>query len=299
MERIQKALEQASRDKERAQSFGTREFETVPSVIGSNGAESPSVSSHKPDVQADTASRRYTKTRVVEVPEKVLRDNRLIAAIPKHEVRDSYRMLRTRVLQSLRGNNWNSLAVTGPASGCGKTLTAINLAISLSHEVTQTVLLIDLDLRNPSISGYFDYTPEYGIGDYLFDDVPVSEIMFSPGMDGLVVIPGREVVHNSSELLRSPKMLKLVEELKSRYPDRLLIVDLPPILAADDALAFSPYVDAMLLVVENGSTKKGHLQRSLEVMAGTNIIGTVLNRSVAPTTALGAYYADTSRVPRG
>jgi capsular exopolysaccharide synthesis family protein len=204
-------------------------------------------------------------------------------------MKDAYRMLRTRVLQTMRENNWTSIAVTGPASGCGKTLTAINLAISLAMEVTHTVQLVDLDLRKPSVHRHFNYTPEVGLGDYLKRDVPIQQIMFTPSIERLVVLPGREAIQNSSEMLRSPKMVALVNELKHRYPDRLVVFDLPPILAADDALAFSPYTDAMLLVAEAGGTSQEDLQKSLDVLKGAPVIGTVLNKAHMARGTYGYY----------
>jgi capsular exopolysaccharide synthesis family protein len=270
MERIRKALEQATRD--RAQAPGTAP------------AQRPG------GTPADLSTGvRYTYTKVVEVPQNVLAENRLIAAVPGHEYKDAYRMLRTRVLQSLRENNWTSVAVTGPASGCGKTLTAINLAISLAMEVTHTVLLVDLDLRKPSVHEYFGYRPEYGLTDYLLRDVPIQNVLFTPSIERLVVLPGREALQNSSEMLRSPKMVALVNELKSRYPDRLVVFDLPPILAADDALAFAPYTDSMLLVAEAGGTSRDDLQKALAVLKGTPVIGTVLNKAHAAKGSYGYY----------
>lgn len=269
MERIRKALEQANRDRSQTTTDGR----------GTSGSP-----------QADISTGvRYTYTKVVEVPEQVLRDNRLIAAVPGHEMKDAYRMLRTRVLQSMRENNWTSVAVTGPATGCGKTLTSINLAISLAMEVTHTVLLVDLDLRKPSVHEYFGYKPEVGLCDYLLRDVPIYQMLFSPSIDRLVVLPGREDIPNSSEMLRSPKMVALVNELKHRYPDRLVVFDLPPILAADDALAFAPYTDCMLMVAEAGGTSREDLQKSLDVLKSVPVIGTVLNKAHAPRGGYGYY----------
>ncbi len=274
MERIRKALEQASRD--RAQTFG----ETRPMPVGSAGQAQPDVSTGV----------RYTYTKTVEVPERVLVEHRLIAGVQGHEFKDAYRMLRTRVLHGMRDNHWSSLAVTGPASGCGKTLTAINLAISLAMEVTHTVLLVDLDLRKPSVHTYFDYQPEHGLSDYLLHDVPIQQILFSPGIERLVVLPGREPIQNSSEMLRSPKMVALVNELKHRYPDRLVVFDLPPILAADDAIAFAPYTDAMLLVAEAGATSREDLQKALDMLKSTPVLGTVLNKAHSARGSYGYYY---------
>jgi capsular exopolysaccharide synthesis family protein len=271
MERIRKALEQASRD--RAKGTGT-------DAVGGTPGGMPA------DLSTGV---RYTYTKVVEVPRQVLVENRLIAAVPGHEFKDAYRMLRTRVLQSMRENNWNSVAITGPASGCGKTLTAINLAISLAMEVTHTVLLVDLDLRKPSVHEYFNYQPEVGISDYLFRELPVHQLLFSPSIERLVVLPGREEVPNSSEMLRSPRMVALVNELKTRYPDRLVVFDLPPILAADDALAFAPYTDSMLMVAEAGNTSREDLQKSLDVLKSVPVIGTVLNKAHVPRGGYGYY----------
>lgn len=273
MERIRKALEQATRDRAQTTAAG------VPDAAGRTGGFPADLST----------GLRYTYTKVVDVPPSVLAEKRLIAAVPGHEMKDAYRMLRTRVLQSLREHSWTSVAVTGPASGCGKTLTAINLAISLAMEVTHTVLLVDLDLRKPSIHEYFDYQPEFGLSDYLLNDVPVHKILFTPSIERLVVLPGREAIQNSSEMLRSPKMVKLVNELKTRYPDRLIVFDLPPILAADDALSFSPYTDSMLLVAEAGGTSRDDLQKALEVLKGAPVIGTVLNKTHSPKGSYGYY----------
>lgn len=275
MERIRKALERAGHDRGEP---GDGRAHTATTTDLSTGV-------------------RYTMTRMVEVPEQLLLENRLIAALPGHKHRDAYRMLRTRVLQTMRNNGWTSVAVTGPATGCGKTLTAINLAISLAMEVSNTVLLVDLDLRRPTVHEYFGYVPEYGLSDYLLHDVPIHQILFAPGIDRLVVLPGRNALPNSAEMLRSPRMVALVSELKNRYPDRLIVFDLPPILAADDALSFSPYTDSILMVAESGGTRKEDLQKAYDILKGTPLIGTVLNKSDSQSTGYG-YSGDPVKKPK-
>lgn len=267
MERIRKALERAGQDR----MTSTDVFRQTQTGVFS-------------DLSTGV---RYTMTKVVEVPPATLLENRVIAALPEHKFKDAYRMLRTRVLQTMRNNGWTSVAVTGPASGCGKTLTAINLAISLAMEVTHTVLLVDLDLRKPTVHKYFGYEPDLGLSDYLTSDVPLHKLLFSPGIDRLVVLPGRSALPNSAEMLRSPRMVSLVNELKTRYPDRLIVFDLPPILAADDALAFSPYTDCFLMVAESGGTKKEDLQKAFEILKNTPLVGTVLNKSESPKSGYG------------
>lgn len=269
MERIKKALERAGQDRLAATDVlrQTSQHQGIPADL-STGV-------------------RYTMTKMVEVSPKTLLDNRIIAALPEHKFKDAYRMMRTRVLQTMRNNGWTSVAITGPASGCGKTLTAINLAVSLAMEVTNTVLLVDLDLRRPAVHKYFGYEPELGLSDYLTTDVPLHQLLFTPGIDRLVVLPGRSALPNSAEMLRSPRMVALVNEIKTRYPDRLIVFDLPPILAADDALAFSPYTDCFLMVAESGGTKKDDLQKAFEILKNTPLVGTVLNKSEAPTSGYG------------
>ena len=205
--------------------------------------------------------------------------NRLIAGTGKDEVTSAYKVLRTQVVQRLGANHWNALAVVSANHKEGKTVTAINLAISLAQEVSHTVLLVDLNLHTPAVHRYFDYDPVHGLSDYLLDGVELKEILFNPGIDRLVVLPAGGGLANSSEMLSSPKMTGLVEELKIRYPSRIVLFDLPPLLSSDDALAFAPYVDAALVVIEDGSTEREELLRAMELLGDTPIIGAVLNKS--------------------
>jgi Mrp family chromosome partitioning ATPase len=94
-----------------------------------------------------------------------------------------------------------------------------------------------------------------------------------------VVLPAGKPMFNSTEMLRSPKMVRLVNELKSRYPSRIIIFDMPPILSQDDTLGFSPYVDCVLLVVEEGKTKSDELKHAASLLKDINVLGTVFNKS--------------------
>ena len=293
MERIRQALEQAEQDRSKLQTAAKPAAPAVqaPTPVEAKEPPAPAVPvEQSPEVElngrsasvAEEVEIQYSCTKNISVDPEVLERNRIVSALPEHELTDAYRVLRTRILQNLNANDWNSLAITSPATGCGKTLTSINLAISLAREINRTVLLADFDLRRPSIHEYFDYEPQYGLSDFLRHDVPLEEVLFSPSIDRLSILPGREAITNSSEMLRSPKMERLVSELKGRYKDRLVIFDLPPLLALDDAIAFKPYPDAMLLVAEDGETKKDDLLKSIEMLQGTPLLGTVLNKSHNP-----------------
>lgn len=236
-------------------------------------------SGHESSISVIPMPLHYTQTRVVPVDEALLRQKRILTNSQTDEVASAYKVLRTQVLQRLRAHQWNTIGVTSPRPGEGKTLTAINLAISLAREVNVTVLLVDLDLRRPTVHHYFGYQPTYGFSDYLLHGRPLTDILFNPGIQRLVVLPGRESVSNSSEMLNTSAMLSLMEELKKRYMRRVIIFDLPPLLNGDDVLVFAPQVDATLLVVAEGKTMRTDLARAQHLLEGTNLLGTVLNRA--------------------
>lgn len=222
----------------------------------------------------------YTQTRTTQVSASMLRSHRIIAGLPDGPFASAYRLLRTQVLQRLTENDWNVLAITSPGEDEGKTLTAINLAISLAMEVSYTVLLVDANLRHPSIHEHMNIPAGKGLSEYLLDDIPLPDLLVHPeNLDQVVILPGGRAVQNSAELLNSPKMVQLVNELKTRYPKRIVIFDLPPVLSAADALAFAPYVDAALLVLEEGKTSQDDARRTVELLDCTNVLGTVLNKA--------------------
>jgi len=222
----------------------------------------------------------YTQTRRVVIQPEVMRENRLIAGSDQQIIIDAYKLLRTRVLHRMQQNNWRTLGITSPGANVGKTLTSVNLAISIAMKHENTVVLVDADLRRPSVHKCFGIEVEYGLLDYLEDDIPVERIMINPGIDGFVVIPSHNHSHtHSSERLSSTRMERLVRELTARYPDRLVLFDLPPLLVGDDVEAFSPYLDAFLLVIEDGKTDIADYAKTIEILEHEDVLGTVLNKS--------------------
>lgn len=222
---------------------------------------------------------KYTNTRTVRLPVHELREKRVITE-QQNSISDAYRVLRTQVLQRLNEKNWNTLAITSPGSGAGKSLTAINLAMSLAREVDNTVLLIDANLRSPKLDKFFDFHSEYGLSDYLLQDKSLGEMLVNPeGVSRFVVLPAGRAIANSSEMLSSPKMQRLVEEVKHRYPSRIVIFDLPPLLESSDTLAFIPNADTTLVVIEEGKTLESELKQAFELLKGSEVIGTVLNKA--------------------
>jgi protein-tyrosine kinase len=262
MERIKQALDKARQERQ----------------IRQTGSPPPATAA-----QQRTGTVVYDQTREITLDDNVLRENRILTGLEPGPFTDAYNLLRTQVLQRFKENNWNVLAVTSPGSGAGKTLTAINLAISIAREVDYTVLLVDANLRHPWMLEHFGLERHKGLSDYLLHDTPIAELLVRPSrVEHLVLLPGGEPLANSAEMLNSPKMAQLVADMKSRYHSRIIIFDLPPVLTSADALAFSPYVDAALLVVEEGVTEKQDLERAVELLSATNIVGTVLNKAEPP-----------------
>jgi len=221
----------------------------------------------------------YTKTQTVSIDPAVLRDNRVIMGLFNDPRADIFRVLRTNVLKQLRENNWNSFAITSATPGAGKTFISVNLAIAIAMEGNQSVLIVDADLRRPGVGQYLGLQWELGLVDCLERDVPLADALINPGIERLVVLPGKSSDNSASELISSRKMVNLIHEIRSRYEDRIIIFDLPPLFAADDALLFMPYVDAALLVVEDGKNTSDELQQAMNILEETNLLGLVLNKS--------------------
>jgi len=216
---------------------------------------------------------------VVPVDNEHLREHRVIAASEHDERVGVYRQLRTRVLQIMRDNRWETLAITSAHEGAGKTLTSSNLAISLSKDLNTSVLLVDLDLKKPTVHKVLNLKPSKGLVDFLENTAELDEILFNPGLPRLTVLAGRSAGKYSSELLASPKMKELMRDLCRQDETNITIFDLPPLLRNDDAIMFAPYADATLLVIEDGVTTENQLRQSLHLLHTSNVIGTILNKA--------------------
>jgi capsular exopolysaccharide synthesis family protein len=222
---------------------------------------------------------RYTRTRSIDVPSAVLERHR-VATLAGDADADVFRMLRTELLNEMRKNDWRTLAITSPNKGAGKSTIAVNLAVSFALEVDHTALLVDADLRDPDLRSILELPAGTGLSDYLTGQAPLEELLLHPRNVGhLVVLPGGSLVANSSELLRSPMMADLVRELRNRYPDRIVIFDLPPALSGADTLALSTLMDATIVLVEERKTRRADLERTLDLLRDCNIVGMVLNKS--------------------
>ena len=219
----------------------------------------------------------------------LMRERRIVSLHNNNPEFEAFRMLRTKILKQLRDNNWSSFAVTAPTQGVGKSTVSVNLAIAMALDLNQSVLLVDLDLKFPKVHWYFGLENESGLRDYFLSDKPLSEIMVNPGIDRLMILPGRGQAIGSSEILSGPRMRALMNEISTRNQSRIIIFDLPPVLATDDVLATTDCYDAILMVVEEGKTQPDELKKTLKLLSGKNLLGTVLNKSQNPPEHKGYY----------
>lgn len=244
--------------------------------------ESPLRQARSRRAPAVTDTSNVRRFQSVALDAEVLERNCILPQVADEAALRAYKILRTRVLRRLETNNWHTFAVTGVTAGEGKTLTAINLAMALAQDVSTWVFLVDLDLQRPRIGEYLGLggaRAQRGLSDYLLGDASLESVTFSPNMERLAVIPNFQAVSSSSELLTSPRMQDLMRELEGERPRRIVVFDMPPVLASDDVLAFGPQLDGLLLVVAEGTTDRAQLRRAKEVLAEMNLLGVVLNCS--------------------
>ena len=269
---------------ERSSSISNTE-KTVELVRAQREGRVSSIASNADEKVVARTEHEYTDTitfrsPVMDVDSEWLSEQRVLPPGANGSMGGAYKMLRAQVLRRMEQLNANTLAVLSPTSGDGKTLTAINLAIAIAAESARTVLLVDFDLRNPGIHSRLNVQPILGVEQAIENHRPVQEAMIKiKGYDRLTILPALNRVEHSSELLSGQAVASLVAELRTRYANRILIFDLPPVLQADDALVFSKHIQAGLIVVNEGSTKREDVVKTLQLLQDTKIVGTVLNGS--------------------
>jgi Mrp family chromosome partitioning ATPase len=181
------------------------------------------------------------------------------------------------------------IGITAASPGEGKTLTAINFAYSLAQDVNHQVVLLDLDLRRPSVHEYLGISPPKDLFDLLDGSAKLEEVLVCPNANRMAVITCQTRIRDSSEVLSSPEMASIIHQLKGLGQNTITVVDLPPALAGDDVIAFSPLVDALMLVVAEGRCQRDDLRAAEELLCDYEILGVVLNQSREKSAAAGYY----------
>jgi len=195
-------------------------------------------------------------------------------------VLDTYRILRTRIShRGVQSGRWSSLGVVSAGPGEGKTVTSMNLALAFAREKRRNVFLLDLDLRNASICMCLGVIPRVEIGSVLTGAAKPEDVFFTIGVDNLFIAGGVTSYENSSEMLGGDGLVELFACINRLDPHALILVDLPPLLSSADASIVAHKLSAVVLVVAEGVTRRDQLDRAVEVLAGVQVAGVVLNRS--------------------
>jgi protein-tyrosine kinase len=273
MSRITRALERAT--KTRAGNAESDRSPIIPARPTSCASCDPSVF----EVSEGGVKRDAVNSHIVTITD------------PYSHAAEEYRKLRARVLRATEKGFQNTIMVTSALDGEGKTITGINLAVAIAYELDHTVLLVDADLRKPSVHAYLGLQPERGLSEYLLSQAQLPDVLVKTGIGKLVLLPAGNPPENPAELIASERMRDMVLELKDRYRDRYIIIDSSPLLMTADSISLCDYVDGVIFVTRAGVTDPKTAVQALSLVKDHTILGTVFNdASSYPAKGRNSYY---------
>ncbi|MCP4024213.1 MAG: AAA family ATPase [Desulfobacteraceae bacterium] len=220
----------------------------------------------------------YATSKICRIDREFVQQNRGVCIHPEAPEIEYYKILRTRIQHMAKKRKLQTIMITSPNRHEGKTVTSINMGFVFAKELHQTVLLVDCDFTGQDIHKYLGIENEFSLIDYFLNDVPINQLMIWPDIDKLTLISGNRTVVNASELLSSEMMGNLVEEMGSRYDDRFVFFDAPPVLERSEALSMAPMMDGILMVVEAGVTSKSDVEKAVDLLPQDKFLGFVLNK---------------------
>jgi Mrp family chromosome partitioning ATPase len=256
-----------------------RAAEAAPKEVGSSAGFTDALRSGASDAQI----------RSVRLNAAHLEASRIVAHGASSEHGRYYDMLRTQVLQEMDKKSWQFLAVTSPTAGCGKSVTACNLAMSIARLPGRSVMLVDLDLRRPMVANYLGLGSNGGILSVLEGRSTLSSAILqaSIGPNSILVLPGSESTSGSSEWMASQTMGTVLQAIKREFRSHVVIFDLPPMLLGDDVISILPRMDATLLVAGVGNTSVADIKECQKHLQRTPVVRVVVNKA---TETAGSYY---------
>ena len=216
-------------------------------------------------------------------------------------INEEYRAIKRKIIDNAFGplskslNNSNIIMVTSSKPGEGKTFTAINLALSIALEQDKTVLLVDADVLRPNVMRTLELQNQQGLMEYLLGEKSdIAQVMCQTNVPNLRIIPAGKSHHLSTELLASEKMYDVVQEFANRYPDRIVIVDTPPLLGINETAILANLAGQAIVVAEEQATKISDIQEAVSHLNPEMAIGFVVNKGQKINrkgTGYGYYYA--------
>ena len=219
-------------------------------------------------------------------------DNPFLVALkdPASPITEEYRKLKSIIMKLTKRDQYlNTLMVTSTVGAEGKSITALNLAITMAQEYDHTILLLDADVRKTSLHEYLNLDAKVGLTNCLMNEVKVSDALIRTGIGKLSFLPAGRQIKDPAELLSSKRMKELLAEVKNRYPDRYIIIDAPPVLSCAETLSLGHMVDGILFVVMEGVASVDNIQEALSLLKDANVLGLVYNNT-SPE-AMNSYYS--------
>ncbi|WP_236072827.1 polysaccharide biosynthesis protein [Marinobacter nauticus] len=188
-----------------------------------------------------------------------------------------FRDLRTKLLEVSGGNNF-TLVVSGASSGAGSSFVALNLAAAFAFDQAKTALIIDCNLREPSLHSTLDVMPETGLTDFLDDpDYDISRILYPTGIPRLRLIPAGSRRETPAEFFTSFRMKQFLQAIRRRYPDRFIVLDTAPISESPDARILTELCDYAMLVVPHGKITAATAEQAATAFNPDKFVGAVIN----------------------
>ncbi|MDX1634894.1 MAG: polysaccharide biosynthesis protein [Marinobacter sp.] len=196
---------------------------------------------------------------------------------PNRDLVNRFRNLRTKLLEVSGGNNF-TLVVTGAGEGAGSSFVALNLAAAFAFDQSKTALVIDCNLREPSMHATLDIAPESGLTDFLDDpDYDIARIIYPTGIPRLRLIPAGSRRESPSEFFTSFRMKQFLQAVRRRYPDRFIVLDTAPITESPDARILGELADYSMLVVPHGRISPGQVENAATAFNPDKFVGAVIN----------------------
>jgi len=213
----------------------------------------------------------------------------------RSQIADEFRVIKRPLLANVRGQSAakvdraNLIMVTSSLPGEGKTFVAVNLAMSLAMELDNTVLLVDADVSRPSVLERLGLSPAPGLLDVLTDTAcTVGDVLLRTDVEKLSVLPAGKASARATELLASEAMSRLVQELATRYADRIVVFDAPPLLPSTESRALATHMGQVIVVVEAERTPQASVLQAMATVESCPVVMTVLNK--VPRSSMGSYY---------
>ncbi len=237
-------------------------------------------------------------TRHVDIDLLALAARSFITPESSHsQLADEFRVIKRPLLVNARGDgiapirNGNMIMVTSSLPGEGKSFTSINLAMSIAMEMDLRVLLVDADIAHSSVLNYLGLPKSKGLLDVLLDEtIDLSDVLLRTNVEKLSILPGGGHYKHATELLASESMRRLIEEITSRYSDRIIIFDSPPLLVTTESRVLATHMGQIVMVVEAGKTPHAAVKQALKTIESCPVVLMMLNKSAA-TNSGGYGYA--------